>query len=309
MSLSHTISNCRPKPFDRIAARRGCSSARGFTLVELLVVIAIISVLIALLLPGIQWAREAARRTHCQNNLKQYGLALHQFHMANRSFPIGNVPKHYWTFQSRLLPYLDCQNIYAVINYSYPGWCFQCCDALGPDKDPGNQVQHVDMCPDDELAGLIWYDPIHYIHPGYHGCTDYLGMMGTTETANDGILFSGPAISIPKITDGASHTLIMGERGISNDLWGWTYCGYGHEANGYDTGTGDGDNLCCTGYFGLMEGNAFDDDHKYHFWSYHPDLVNFLIADGAVHSFRYEIDYWVLQALATRAGSESVPVP
>ena len=276
----------------------------AFTMVELLVVIAIIGVMISLLLPGIQSAREAARRTQCENNLKQYGLALHQYHMVNHAFPIGNVLNKWWGFQSRLLPYLEAQSIFQFVNYTYPGDCFEACNALPPVQDPGNQVQPVDMCPDDPLAGLIWYDPTY--HAGHHGCTDYLGVMGTTETANDGILLygplpNGPPISISKITDGTSHTIIMGERGISNDLWGWPYCGYGD-------GTGNGDNLCSTGD-GLVEGNAFDDIHKFHFWSYHLNAVNFLLADGAVQPFPYEIDYWVFQALATRAGGEVVSPP
>jgi prepilin-type N-terminal cleavage/methylation domain-containing protein/prepilin-type processing-associated H-X9-DG protein len=314
MFLSRTISSCRRKSFDCALALRGRGiSAAGFTLVELLVVIAIIGILIALLLPGIQYAREAARRTKCQNNLKQYGLALHQFHNANRMFPIGNVAKKYWGFQSRLTPYVEAAYLYPYFFYNSPGQCFPLEDALGPGLDPGNQVQSVDLCPDDPLAGLIWYDPVNYPNSGHHGCTDYLGVMGTTETSGDGILMSGlfsPAISIPKITDGTSHTLIMGERGISNDLWGWPYCGCGHQLNPFDpnSGTGNGDNLCVTGD-GLVEGNAYDDVHKFHFWSYHFNAVNFLFADGAVRPFPYEIDYGTFQALATRAGGESVAVP
>ncbi|HTQ38719.1 MAG TPA: DUF1559 domain-containing protein [Pirellulales bacterium] len=276
--------------------RRTPSKKYGFTLVELLIVIAIIGLLISLLMPAIQWSRETARKTQCQNNLKQYGLALHQFHNVNHAFPIGNVPKRWWGFQSRLLPYLECQSIFQYIDYTYLPDCFRACNALPAGQDPGNQVQPVDMCPDDPLAGFIWYDPTQYA--GHHGCTDYLGVMGTLATANDGILLYGPPISIPKITDGLSNTLIMGERGISNDYWGWPYCGYGD-------GTGNGDNLCSTSD-GLVEGNAYDDPHKFHFWSYHPDAVNFLTADGAIHTLRYEVDYWVFQWLATRAGGETV---
>lgn len=279
--------------------RRRILQKAGFTLVELLVVVAIIGLLVSLLLPAVQRGRESARRTQCENNLKQYGLALHHYHDAHRAFPIGNVPNRWWGFQSRLLPYLELQDIYQFCNYDYPGDCFQAANAQPPGQDPGNQVQPVDMCPNDPLAGQIWYEPIY--HAGHHGCTDYLGVMGTTPTAADGIMLYGPPIKIAKVTDGISHTLIMGERGVSNDLWGWPYCGYGD-------GTGNGDNLCSTG-LGLEIGNAYDDIHKFHFWSYHREIANFLMADGSGRILPYEIDYYVFQALATRAGGETASVP
>ncbi len=98
---------------------------RGFTLIELLVVIAIIAVLIALLLPAVQQAREAARRSQCQNNLKQIGLALQNYHDVNKLFPIGvnsATPGGRWgiSFWVGLLPYLDQDSIYSQMNFNAP---------------------------------------------------------------------------------------------------------------------------------------------------------------------------------------------
>ncbi len=110
---------------------------RGFTIVELLVVIAIIAVLIALLLPAVQAAREAARRTHCRNNLKQIGLAFHNYHDVHQCFPPGviggvtaSVATTNWaersvrafSWGSHLLPFLEHQSLYAEIDFNAPGY-------------------------------------------------------------------------------------------------------------------------------------------------------------------------------------------
>lgn len=97
------------------------SMRSGFTLVELLVVIAIIAVLVALLLPAVQQAREAARRSQCQNNLKQLGLALHNYHDTNGTFPIGaQFPRHKGNWRSRILPFLDQAPLYNQLSSVEP---------------------------------------------------------------------------------------------------------------------------------------------------------------------------------------------
>ena len=267
----------------------------GFTLVELLVVIAIIGTLVALLLPAVQAAREAARQLQCQNNLKQYGLALQNYHSVHHVFPIGNVPHRWWTAQSMLLPYLEGDAIYQLVNYQFPDDCFSAVDSVPQGQDPGSYVLAVDKCPNDPNAGKIWHAFAGF---GYHGCTNYLGMMGTSPTAQDGILFSGPAVSLSDVRDGASNTIIMGERGISDLLYGWCYCGWGRN------GTGEGDNLC-SAQLGLSAGLP-DANHIFHFWSYHPNGTEFLLADGSVHFLSYNIDFVMFQALSTRAGGEVI---
>src|SRR5262249_43817984 len=100
---------------------------RGFTLIELLVVIAIIAVLIGLLLPAVQKVREAANRAKCMNNLKQVGLALHNYESTNRRlpaagiYPIGATSPDAWSIHSHILPYIEQANLFLQVDFSQPG--------------------------------------------------------------------------------------------------------------------------------------------------------------------------------------------
>jgi prepilin-type N-terminal cleavage/methylation domain-containing protein len=287
----------------------------GFTLVELLVVIAIIGALIGLLLSAVQSARESARRMQCMNNSKQFGLALSACNANRGVFPVGNLAPinppfpdtgGWWAFQTELLPYMEAKDIYNLckdgITLQYPFDCFQFIASRPPQQNPAVMIPSYAKCPDDHLKDGVWPDPIF----GAYGCSNYLGVMGTSPTTGDGILLHGnynSGISLEKVTDGASHTLIMGERGISILYYGWPYCGYGNPSNG----TGEGDNLLST-EFGLSYGTD-DGNHDYHFWSYHPNLCQFICADGSGHTFSYDIDLTTFQGLSTRAGGENVQVP
>jgi prepilin-type N-terminal cleavage/methylation domain-containing protein/prepilin-type processing-associated H-X9-DG protein len=281
----------------------------GFTLVELLVVIAIIGILMSMMLPAVSAVRESGHRAQCQNNLRQFGVALTDYHTIHGAFPIGNFAPNWpyslaggwWGFQARLLPHLEANDVYEMCNFSYQSDCFDWIGQQPPQMNPGVLVLPCNKCPDDPLVTAVYDTGAQ----GKYSCGNFLGVMGTTEFANDGILLHGgpsSAISLNQVTDGASHTLIMGERGISDNLYGWPYCGAGDQFN-----TGCGDNLMST-QNGLSVGSAAGTD-DYHFWSYHPNLSHFLWADGSAQSLTYDIDYSILQALATRAGGEAVQTP
>jgi prepilin-type N-terminal cleavage/methylation domain-containing protein/prepilin-type processing-associated H-X9-DG protein len=303
---------------------------KAFTLVELLVVIAIIGILIALLLPAIQAAREAARRSQCVNNLKQHGLGLLLYNDNLKSFPVGNTapPWEYggttnpnaggfWGFQARILPFMEAKSVYKFCNFNYTESCFDWIKLQQANSVYiGTMIQAFHKCPDDPLTNppAIYKDP----GAGDYGCTNYLGVMGSyvdpskdpRAPANDnhgfnGILFhanANGAIKVSQIKDGASHTLLMGERGVSNDLYGWPYCGAGLH-NG-KVNTGDGDNLMATD-IGLSRGKP-DNNHNWHFWSYHPGVAQFLFADGSARPLSYDISDSTLKALSTRNGGGEV---
>jgi prepilin-type N-terminal cleavage/methylation domain-containing protein len=304
----------------------------AFTLVELLVVIAIVGTLIALLLPALQAAREAGRRMQCMNNLKQWGIALNAYHNDHGAFPVGNVePPNYankdytggwWGFQARLLPYLEANDIFKLCNFTYTGTsslsssCMNWIELQPSGKNPALMIIGQDKCPDDQLVGTSYQDTVK---GGTWACGSYLGASGSKPWVRpppgtpppppqptDGILLHSKydgAIRLAQVTDGASHTLIMGERGVSDPGYGWPYCGCGNQT----TASGDGDNILST-QNGLSAG-APDGNHNFHFWSYHPNLAQFICADGSGHVLSYDIDLATFQALSTRAGGEVFQFP
>ena len=283
----------------------------GFTLVELLVVIAIIGTLIGLLLPAVNAAREAGRRIQCANNLKQFGIALRVFCDDSQVFPVGNLepfnpPYNYtggwWAFQAKLLPYMESNNVYKLCDFQFKNPCWYSFIGRSPGNNPNIMIPSFSKCPDDSLTNQV-YDASPF---GTFGCSSYLGVMGTSPTANDGVLLHGHpncAVRLEQITDGTSHTLMMGERGISELMYGWPYCGCGD----LDTLAGNGDNLLSTEY-GLAAGNS-DGSHDFHFWSYHKNVCQFLMVDGSVQQFSCDIDFKLFKALSTRAGGESAQLP
>ncbi len=189
--------------------------AHGFTLIELLVVIAIIAILIALLLPAVQQAREAARRVQCKNNLKQLGLALHNYESSHSILPLGRVgyPKVF-SAHAQLLPYLDGANLYSLID-------FNTAPNFGTPSTPMSQNEMAArtvipgyLCPSD--AGRVNgsdFGPLNYPATMGSGINRLAsgGVDSSSIKTGDGVMYSGSAVKFRDITDGLSNTAAFSE--------------------------------------------------------------------------------------------------
>lgn len=171
---------------------------RGFTLIELLVVIAIIAILIALLLPAVQQAREAARRTQCKNNLKQLGLALHNYHDVYNTFPIGAVGSDQWgwgmSWYMRILPMLEQAPLYnqLTFNGTHHGWT--CCgDAAGTANGAAFAKASIAavICPSSPMPAKRDSGGANTMHAQYYGISGAVNGNGYTNPQNKQITCCG----------------------------------------------------------------------------------------------------------------------
>ncbi len=202
--------------------RRGVSS--GFTVIELLVVIAIIGILMALVLPAVQAARETARRTHCQNNLKQLGLALHNHHETMGEFPSGVIRKKWdqeptwseghwaWGVFANLLPYVEQNNLHDTLQLDKPLLGAPPTFAiLDEHRDLVDEPVGLFLCPSDFRTVLDpRYQPLNYVACLGSGVKTSR-MPAGTDRDSDGIFFANSRMKPRDVTDGLSNTIAFSE--------------------------------------------------------------------------------------------------
>lgn len=305
----------------------------GFTLVELLAVIAIIGMLVALLLPAIQSAREAARRAHCMNNLKQIGLALHQHHDAYGKFPPGWVQAPFTVPQGKiiqgghgfgpfLLPFIEEQALAHIYRWDKRG--------QGPENQPVASTQlRILQCPSAEPDRWVTAveDSKNYSYGGRGACGDYTGVqdidtrlvdMGLVDRAANymGVLTSSDVTAhcmtrLAEITDGASQTILVTECAGRPELWrtGQAVAEIYAPGGVWVSGTltlGQGSTPDGAMKPGPCAINCTNDREVY---SFHAGGVNTVYADGSVHFLHANLEIRIFARLVTRAGGEVVTIP
>jgi prepilin-type N-terminal cleavage/methylation domain-containing protein/prepilin-type processing-associated H-X9-DG protein len=283
-----TLRTARGAPPAPSAPRR-----RAFTLIELLVVIAIIGVLVAMLLPAVQAAREAARRSSCSNNLRQMGIALNSYHAAIRTYPPGCVDpdERRLAWSTYLLPYIEETAAWNLYNQ-------QALYYAAANRQSTSTIIPAYLCPSTvrttkartgnttgDVNGNGVYDPGDFM-----GMIDYGGMFGWADspTYANGVMIYDSSVSMRQVFDGSSHTIIVAEdsgRGTSMD---------GEWA--------DGENIFDVG----VQVNTLQNNEM---WSDHPGGAQALFCDGSVHYLADELSLTVLVALCTRDGGEVIELP
>ncbi|PIR53884.1 prepilin-type cleavage/methylation domain-containing protein [Candidatus Peregrinibacteria bacterium CG10_big_fil_rev_8_21_14_0_10_42_8] len=257
------------------------SKRRGFTLIELLVVIGIIAILVALLLPAVQQAREAARRMQCKNNLKQIGIALHNYHDTNNVFPPASFGTNEYGWRVRILPMMEQAPLYKEIapegqyfgNFDPSNGNFDTSGIAGASE---STVIASYRCPSSTQIDVYKnYGTTNYVGSAGGGLRDP-GSNVNFGSFTTGVIYTKSTVRMRDIQDGTTNTFMVGEANVTN-------------------GTDSTPIWAGEMAFGVQEARSAYDMNKINsgsnsFSSPHVGGAHFLFVDGSVHFISENID-------------------
>ncbi len=295
------------------------SQKLGFTLIELLVVIAIIAILIALLLPAVQQAREAARRSACKNNMKQIGLALHNYHDTHLTLPFGFHAAagnpNYLGWGAMILPFLDQAPLYKLVGTQTTNFGIAWYNLNGGGAGSRTPIAAAAtvlpafICPSDPMGGInTELSPNGNGTVGVHGKSNYKGVGFKNRTPSSPTAFyKDSKTRIRDFTDGTSNTFIVGEATTFGDHKGSIWAGDNGAGNmalsAPQFDAANDTTIASTTYSTLINGTSRPSES---FSSIHVGGAHFLFGDGRVRFLSENMDKALYDSLATVAGSESV---
>jgi len=294
--------NCSPlqcrRTQESTTARPSSRCNSAFTLIELLVVIAIIAVLVALLLPAVQQAREAARRSQCKNNLKQVGLAMHNYLDVHRVFPAGSFSVTTVNAWPMLLPFVDQTNVWKE-------WTFNMAtngnNTASTNSVAKNAIISVYICPSNDRVTKVTTES------GGGSLHDYATNNGTINLHSDnpnnwtGISNYQSNLGLRHISDGMSNVLMIGEkRTVRSETWNsnpdgpyWRWGVFGGRL----------------AKLSINEATTNKSDSNANFGSFHAGGAQFAMCDGSVHFISENIDLTLYQNLGNRSDGTPVNFP
>ncbi|HVX11655.1 MAG TPA: DUF1559 domain-containing protein [Pirellulales bacterium] len=294
------------------------SPRKGFTLVELLVVIAIIGILVALLLPAVQYARESARRSDCSNHLKQMGLAVHEFADLKQTLPSSRLGPQHATWFVQIMPHVEQSTLFGIWNLSNTYYLqttaaqttsvpiFYCpsrrstmlssqyeISSTGlPDTNqhPGAMGDYA--CNGGQFVSSIVDDPL---------CRGAMCQAVSTTGTNNQLLSTTPQTRLRDFLDGTSHTFLIGEKHVPFTKFGQSGPSWGDGAIYNGDFPRNFSRIAGNPQFNLGQGpNDLVGPWHCKFGSYHPTVCQFVYTDGHVGALSTDIDLDTLNRLAVK---------